>query len=85
MAILQAGSAQALALTHDALPALQKQLPGSRILDGAYQTIGVAIGVRKDRPAALAKVTDFVERSKADGALRRVFDAAGLDQLPVAP
>ncbi len=85
MAVMKAGTAQAFALTHDALPALQKQLPGSRILDGAYQIAGVAIAVRKDRPAALATVTDFIEKAKADGVIRRAFDAAGLDQLPVAP
>ncbi len=85
MAMMKAGTAQAFALTHDALPALQKQLPGSRILDGAYQIAGVAIAVRKDRPAALAALTDFIERAKANGAIRRAFDAAGLVQLPVAP
>ncbi|MGO9392869.1 hypothetical protein [Rhodoblastus sp.] len=56
-------------------------MPGSRILDGAYQTIGVAIAVRKDRPDALAYLADFIEKAKADGAIRRAFDAAGLDQL----
>jgi polar amino acid transport system substrate-binding protein len=85
MAMMTAGTAQAFALTHDALPALQKQLPGSRILDGAYQIAGVAIAVRKDRLAALAYITDFIEKAKANGAIRRAFDAAGLDQLPVAP
>jgi polar amino acid transport system substrate-binding protein len=85
MAMMKAGTAQAFALTHDALPALQKQLPHSPILDGAYQIAGVAIAVRKDRPAALAYLTDFVTKAKTDGAIRRAFDAAGLVQLPVAP
>jgi polar amino acid transport system substrate-binding protein len=35
-------------------------LPGSRILDGAFQTTGGAIAVHKDRPAALAYVSAFV-------------------------
>jgi polar amino acid transport system substrate-binding protein len=85
MAMMKAGTAQAFALTHDALPSLQKQLPGSRILDGAFQTTGVAISVRKDRPAALAFITGFMENAKANGAVRRAFDDAGLKQLPVAP
>jgi polar amino acid transport system substrate-binding protein len=42
MGMMKAGTAQAFALTHDALPTLQKHLPGSRILDGAFQTTGVA-------------------------------------------
>jgi len=83
--MMKAETAQAFALTHDALPALQKQLPGSRILDGAFQTTGVAIAVQKDHPAALAYVKDFVESAKANGIVRRAFDDAGLNRLPVAP
>jgi polar amino acid transport system substrate-binding protein len=85
MGMMKAETAQALALTHDALPTLQKQLPGSRILDGAFQTTGVAIAVQKDRPAARAYVKDFVESAKTNGILRRAFDDAGLNRLAVAP
>src|ERR1700693_1343555 len=45
MSMMRAGTAQAFALTHDALPPLQKTFPGSRILDGAFQTTGVAVAV----------------------------------------
>jgi len=85
IAMLTAGEAQAIALTHDSLPPLQQQLPGSRILDGSFQVTGVAIAVRKDHPAALAAVTAFVTAAKADGTLRRIFDDAGLRTLAVAP
>ena len=85
MSMMQAGTAQALALSRDAMPALQKTLPGSRILDGAYQITGVAISVPKNKPAALAFVTGFIEKAKADGTVRRAFDAAGLRDLSVAP
>jgi polar amino acid transport system substrate-binding protein len=85
MAMMNKGAVQAFALTHDALPALQKELPGSRILDGAFQTTGVAIAVQKDRPAALVFVRDFVDRAKSDGTVRRAFDEAGLSGLPIAP
>lgn len=85
LALMKTGKAQAFALTHDALPPLQKLLPGSRILDGAFQVTGVAMAVQKSRPAALACITDFVQRAKANGTLRRAFDAAGLNGLSVAP
>ena len=85
MALMGSGAARAFALTHDALPPLQKALPGSRSLDGAFQTTGVGIAVQKNRPAALAFVKDFVERAKSDGSVRRAFDAAGLSGLPLAP
>lgn len=85
LAMLKDGKVQALALTHDSLPKLQKQLPGSRIIDGAFQKVGVAIAVQKDRPAALAFVTSFVDDAKKDGTVRKMFDASGLQQLAVAP
>jgi polar amino acid transport system substrate-binding protein len=84
MAMMKAGTAQAFALTHDSLPALQKELPGSRILNGSYQITGVAIAVQKNHPAALAYVKDFIERAKADGVVRRAFDDAGLNGLSIA-
>lgn len=85
MAMMKAGTVQAFALTHDALPTLQQQLPGSRILDGSFQTTGVAVAVQKDHPAALAYVANFIKSAKADGTIRRAFDDAGLNALPIAP
>lgn len=85
MAMMKANEVQAFALTHDSLPKLQQQLPGSHILDGAFQTVGVAIGVQKNKPAALAYVTEFVDAAKKDGTIRQFFDGAGLKQLAVAP
>ncbi len=85
MEMMKAGSAQAFALTRDALPKLQSQLPGSRIVDGAFQTFDVAIATPKNRPAALAFVTNFIKTAKADGTLRRAFDDANLNMLPIAP
>jgi polar amino acid transport system substrate-binding protein len=85
MAMMKGGGVQAFALTHDVLPKLQKQLPGSRILDGAFLVAGVAISLPKDRPAALAFLTDFVTKAKRDGTIRRAFDDAGLKELSIAP
>jgi polar amino acid transport system substrate-binding protein len=85
MAIMRAGKAQAFALTHDSLPALQPQVPGSRILDGAFKVNGVAIAVQKGHPAALAYVTGFMQHAKADGTIRRALDAGGFEAIPVAP
>lgn len=85
MALMKSGGAQAFALTHDALPRLQGQLPGSRILDGAFQKTGVAIALRKERPAALAYVRAFIDAAKTDGTVRRALDDAGLQRLSIAP
>lgn len=85
MAMMTAGTAQAFALTHDALPGLQKRLPGARILEGAFQTVGVAIGVPKGEPEALAYVSRFIDDAKTNGLLRQAFDNAGLHALSIAP
>jgi polar amino acid transport system substrate-binding protein len=85
MDLMRSGTAQAFALAHDSLPTLKKTLPGSRILDGAFQTTGVAIAVQKNRTAALAYVARFIEDAKASGIVRRAFNDAGLQSLPIAP
>jgi polar amino acid transport system substrate-binding protein len=43
------------------------------------------VAVPKNRPAALAYVTDFIETAKATGVVRRAFDKAGFKDAVVAP
>jgi polar amino acid transport system substrate-binding protein len=83
--MLRAGTADAFALTHDALPPVAAGLPGSRILDGSFLQTGIAIAVPKNRPNALAYATAFMENAKASDIIRRAFDDAGLTDLVVAP
>lgn len=79
------GKADAFALTRDSLLPLMPRLPGARILDGAFHQTGTAIAVPKNRPAALAYVTDFMNQAKASGVVKQAFDNAGLKDLNVAP
>ena len=83
--MIGSGKADAFALTRDSLQPLAARVPGSRILDGAFHQIGIAIAVPKNRPNALAYVTKFLEDAKASGIVRRAFDEAGLKEIPVAP
>lgn len=85
MEMLRAGTADAFALTHDALPPVAAGLPGSRILDGSFLQTGIAIAVPKSRPNALAYATAFMENAKASGIVRHAFEDAGLNDLVVAP
>jgi polar amino acid transport system substrate-binding protein len=85
MAMMRLGSADAFALSHDSLPPLAARLPGSRILDGAFQRTVIAVAVPKNRPQALAAVTAFMEDAKASGVVRRALDAAGFRDAAVAP
>lgn len=83
--LLSSGKADAFALSRDSLAQLALRLPGSRVLDGAFQQVSVAIVVPKNRPNALAYATAFLESAKASGLVRRAFDKAGFNSLAVAP
>lgn len=84
VAMLRDGRADAFALSRDSLPTYVKQIPGSRMTDGAFQQIGIAIAVARNKPLALAAVTEFMEEAKRNGTVRRALDAAGYE-VPVAP
>lgn len=84
IAMMRDGKADAFALSRDSLPTYVKQIPGSRMVDGAFQQIGIAIAVAKGKPAALAAVTAFMDEAKRTGVVRRALDNAGFAD-PVAP
>lgn len=83
--LLCAGSVDAIALGRDSLEDFAAIVPGTRVLDGHFWEVGVAIAVPKGRPAVLAYVSTFIEEAKADGAVSRAFAAAGLKGAKVAP
>jgi polar amino acid transport system substrate-binding protein len=82
--LLRDGKADAFALSRDSLPVYVKQVPGSRMVDGQFQQIGIAIAVAKGKPAALSAVTAFIEEAKKNGTVREAFERAGLSHLDVA-
>jgi polar amino acid transport system substrate-binding protein len=84
VAMLRDGRADAFALSRDSLPTYVKQIPGSRMTDGAFQQIGIAIAVARNKPLALAAVTEFMEEAKKNGTVRKALDKAGYE-VPVAP
>ena len=83
--MLRSGRVDAFALGRKSLAPYQAEIPGSRILDGHLHVTGIAVAVPKNRPAALAYVTAFLEEAKVSGLIRRVFDNAGLHSAVVAP
>ena len=82
---VRAGKVDAAAAGRETLAGCAAQLPGARVLEGAFHREGVAVAVPKNRPAALAYVTEFIEHAKASGVVRRAFDDAGLKDAVVAP
>jgi polar amino acid transport system substrate-binding protein len=85
VALMLGGNADAIPLSRESLAGLVAKIPGSRILDGGILNSTTAIAVPKNRPAALAYVSAFIEEQKASGAVRRAFDAMGLTTSQVAP
>jgi polar amino acid transport system substrate-binding protein len=83
--LMRAGKVDAIALSREAVGGLVQALPGSRVLDGGFLNSTTAVAVPRDRPAALAYVTAFIEEAKATGLVRRALDAMGLTSSQVAP
>jgi polar amino acid transport system substrate-binding protein len=84
VAALRDGKADAFALSRDSLPPYVKQVPGSRMVDGQFQQIGIAIAVAKGKALALAAVTEFMDEAKKNGTVRKALDQAGFEDK-VAP
>ena len=83
--LVREGKADAIALSRESLNGLLDKLPGSRLLDGGFLNSVTAAAVPKNKPAALAYVSAFVEEAKASGSVRRAFDDIGLKTAVVAP
>jgi polar amino acid transport system substrate-binding protein len=83
--MLRNGEIDAFALGRDGLAPYQREIAGSRILDGYFHKTGIAVAVPKNRPDALAYVRGFLETAKTSGLIRRIFDDAGLQSTAVAP
>jgi len=85
VAALNEGRIEAIALSRESLSGLAAKIPGTRILPDAFLNSSTAVCVPKDRPAALAYVSDFIEEAKASGLVRRALDDMGLSSSQVAP
>jgi polar amino acid transport system substrate-binding protein len=79
------GKIQAIALSRESLGGVATKVPGSRILDDAFLNSTTAVCVPKNRPAALAYVSEFIEEAKTSGLVRTAFDEMGLKTSIIAP
>ncbi|KAA0109747.1 ABC transporter substrate-binding protein [Methylobacterium sp. P1-11] len=84
VARMRAGQADAFALSRDTLRPVVLQVPGSRVVAGGFQQTQVAVAIPKGRPAALARVTAWLDGAKLTGVVRRIFDARGFRDDAVA-
>jgi len=85
VAALKDGQVDALAFSRESLTGLAPKVPRSRILDGGFLNSTTSVAIPKNRPAALAYVTEFIEEAKASGLVRHALDEMGLTSSQVAP
>jgi len=69
---------EALAGLRPALSENAESLPGSRVLDGRYTSVGQAVGTLPGRPAGLAFLTGFVQEARASGLIARLIERHGV-------
>jgi polar amino acid transport system substrate-binding protein len=62
----------------------QKDLPGSRILDGNFTAVQQAAGTPTGRPAGAQYLREFIEDVKASGLVAKLIEKHGVRGLTVA-
>jgi polar amino acid transport system substrate-binding protein len=82
--LLRSGNADAFASIREMLIQYSAQLPGSRVLDDSYQTNLAGIAVAKEKAERLSYVSEFLERLKGSGSLKKMVDDNGLRGVEVA-
>jgi polar amino acid transport system substrate-binding protein len=83
--LMRAGKVDAIALSRETIVALLDVVPGSRALDGGFLNSTTAVAIAKNKSAALAFVSTFIEEAKASGAVRRALDEMGLTTSQIPP
>jgi polar amino acid transport system substrate-binding protein len=77
-ALLMGGDADAFADLRHQLIEHQSELPGSRIIDGAFGRNALAIGYARNKPAAAAYVRAFTAAAIKSGLVTRAIEKAGV-------
>lgn len=85
VALFTAGDADAVALGKESIKSLIKTLPGTVVAEGHFHEAATALVVPPGKAHALAAASRVIERLKADGAMRRIFDENGMAEADVAP
>jgi polar amino acid transport system substrate-binding protein len=80
-----AGKVDVAAGVKQPLAATARKVPGLRVIEGSYMTIGQASGVPKARTAAAKFLRDFIEEAKATGFVERKLRESGVNDATVAP
>ena len=74
--MLKSGKADAVAANKPSLFEMSDQLPGSQVLDGAFATEQVSLGIPKGRTAGLPYLSEFAEDMKSEGLVKAAVERA---------
>jgi polar amino acid transport system substrate-binding protein len=80
-----AGKVDVVAGVRQPLDSTAKKVPGLRVIEGSYMSIGQASGVPKARTRAAAYLRDFIEEMKSSGFVARKLADSGITDAKVAP
>ena len=80
-----AGKVDVVAGVRQPLNTTAKKVPGLRVIEGSYMSIGQASGVPQGRPNAAKYLRDFIEEAKASGFVERKLLDSGITDAKVAP
>ena len=80
-----AGKVDVAAGVRQPLNSTAKKVPGLRVIEGSYMSIGQASGVPKARANAAKYLRDFIEEAKASGFVERKLRESGIHDAKVAP
>ncbi|MBI3434381.1 MAG: transporter substrate-binding domain-containing protein [Proteobacteria bacterium] len=76
--LVKSGKVDVFAANKANLFAISDTLPGSRVLDGRFSVDRFALGMPKEREAAMPYVRKFIEDVKADGLVKAAAKKAGV-------
>ena len=82
--LLASGATDVLAGVRQHLAANSKRLPGSRVLDEPFMTIGQAMGIVKGRGDSVTYLREFIEDAKASGLVAGSLEKSGVTGVSIA-
>jgi polar amino acid transport system substrate-binding protein len=82
--LLRSGKVHAVASNRVTLTELEKQIPGSRIVEGNFAPARHVLAVAKGRPAGASYAKAFIEHAKASGLVQQTIARAELRGVNVA-
>jgi polar amino acid transport system substrate-binding protein len=75
--LLYSGQVDAMAGQKHRLVAAGRKLPGSRVLDGSFQTVRQALAMPRSREAGIQYLRGFIEEAHASGFIARSMEKHG--------